>query len=135
MKSHLTKARLSRPVAVLSLLAAVVATLAAFPQILASAAPATDRTAARAITSYGIWSDSTVHAAVVDRPEAEPRYRDTRPSSVWPLSYSGAATRRSENPSPLTSPAVATDFPYSALSELLSIIHAGFVVIGSIVIG
>ena len=87
MKSHLTKARLSRPVAVLSLLAAVVATLAAFPQILASAAPATDRTAARAITSYGIWSDSTVPKV--------PSTDDTQSVTLGLVFSSNTAGRRS----------------------------------------
>jgi hypothetical protein len=60
MKSHLTGARSARPATVFSLLAAITAAvIALLPHVLATAAPATERTAA---SSYGIWSDSTVPA-------------------------------------------------------------------------
>jgi hypothetical protein len=60
MKSHLTGARSARPATMFSLLAAVTAAvIALLPHVLATAAPATERTAA---SSYGIWSDSTVPA-------------------------------------------------------------------------
>src|SRR5437867_3111166 len=66
------------------------------------------------------WLLSAVQAGVVAMPGAEPRYTKARPSSVWPLSYSGAPAITSAYPSPLTSPAVATAAPRCALAWLLS---------------
>ncbi len=62
------------------------------------------------------WLDSAIHAGARPSPLEEPRKREARPSSVWPLSNFHAPTITSENPSPFTSPAVATEYPKFAVA-------------------